>query len=138
MQYYNSGVRGDEFLEIFDGLVVTLMGRWVLLYQILAPNSIDCPARGTSLAHILARYGEDALPLREMMTQLHLFGSFDEKHSDGQTPLLFATRNGHLAIARLLVENGADPNSKDRFGYTPLDWATKNSHSKIVQLFMGW
>jgi len=42
----------------------------------------------------------------------------------GATALHFAALNGHRAIARLLIERGADVNCRDgRFGATPAGWA---------------
>ena len=37
-----------------------------------------------------------------------------------QTPLLWAARYGHKAVAKLLLENDADLESKDEYGQTPL------------------
>ena len=43
---------------------------------------------------------------------------------DGQTPLWWAVWNGHEAVVKLLLEKGADVESKDiYFGRTPLSWA---------------
>lgn len=42
----------------------------------------------------------------------------------GATPLHYATLNGHRQIVQLLLERGADINSKDsQFGATPAGWA---------------
>jgi ankyrin repeat protein len=46
-----------------------------------------------------------------------------------------ACSNGHLAVARLLLEMGAEINAKDKEGTTPLDLAEK--HKAIVQLLVG-
>lgn len=36
----------------------------------------------------------------------------------------------------LLLEEGANPNSKDDDGKTPLLWATQNRHAKVVMLLL--
>lgn len=41
----------------------------------------------------------------------------------GSTPLLVATVRGHVALARYLLERGADPNVLDA-GFAPLHWAS--------------
>jgi ankyrin repeat protein len=43
--------------------------------------------------------------------------------SDGSTPLLVATMRGHVPLALVLLEQGADPNVSDA-GFTPLHWAS--------------
>jgi uncharacterized protein len=35
---------------------------------------------------------------------------------------------------RVLLENGADVNAKDRDGMTALNWALKSGHSRIIEL----
>jgi hypothetical protein len=44
--------------------------------------------------------------------------------SFGLTPLHFAVRNGHVEVARLLIENGADLTQPSSQGITPLDWTS--------------
>src|ERR1700733_630038 len=42
----------------------------------------------------------------------------------GITPLIYASTNNKLEIAKLLLEHGADSNGKDNFDNTPLVWAS--------------
>ena len=46
--------------------------------------------------------------------------------SDGKTALMFASKNGHLEIAKLLIENGAYLNAADRSGQTATSYALRN------------
>ncbi|KAN0070496.1 Ankyrin repeat-containing domain protein [Elaphomyces granulatus] len=55
-------------------------------------------------------------------------GGFD------QTPLLVAAGNGHEAMVKLLLEKGADLESKDCSGRTPRSWAAEKGHEAIVKL----
>jgi ankyrin repeat protein len=50
------------------------------------------------------------------------------------TPLHQACRRGCLEIARLLLENKADANAKDKISKTPLFWAKLSRNSKLVEL----
>ena len=53
------------------------------------------------------------------------------------TPLFFACDRGHLEIARLLIERGADLNVKDNFyNATALGWAMSKKHDDVVALLV--
>ena len=57
--------------------------------------------------------------------------------NNGWTPLNFAANNGHVDVVRLLLEKGADIESKDNdHSQMPLAWAEKLSvaRSKILQV----
>ena len=41
---------------------------------------------------------------------------------------------GHEAVARLLVEKGADVAAQDQGGATPLYWAAEAGHEAVVRL----
>lgn len=43
-----------------------------------------------------------------------------------------ACRNGHLEVARYLLDRGADVNAKGYFGGTGLHWAALNGHREMV------
>jgi ankyrin repeat protein len=59
----------------------------------------------------------------------------DIKDADGWSPLLVCSRNGfegHLEIAKLLLDAGADINQMDHV-YTPLHYASSNGNMTIVR-----
>ncbi|KAK4223637.1 ankyrin repeat-containing domain protein [Podospora fimiseda] len=52
-------------------------------------------------------------------------------------PLVVASYFGHEAVVKLLLDKGADLESKDdRYSQTPLSWAAKNGHEAIVKLLL--
>jgi ankyrin repeat protein len=54
-----------------------------------------------------------------------------------RTPLLWAAKNGHGAVVKLLLEKGAELEFKDKkYGRTPLLWAVKNGHEAVVKLLL--
>ena len=57
-------------------------------------------------------------------------GAFD------QTPLAWAVGNGHKAAVKLLLEKGADVESKNDIGETPLLLATWSGDEAIVKLLL--
>ncbi|OAP55828.1 hypothetical protein AYL99_09980 [Fonsecaea erecta] len=56
--------------------------------------------------------------------------------SEGRTPLLSASENGHETVVQLLLEKGATVDSTDTDGRTPLLSASENGHETVVQLLL--
>lgn len=57
--------------------------------------------------------------------------------SSGNTALTVACNNGHEEIVKLLLENGADPNLKDKlYGWNPLFWAIAGKNDPAVTLLI--
>jgi uncharacterized protein len=54
----------------------------------------------------------------------------------GLTPLMFASRQGDLATAKVLVEAGADVNETSSFGWTALLVATQNKYYKLGEYLL--
>jgi ankyrin repeat protein len=52
------------------------------------------------------------------------------------TPLMESTRGGYTAIARQLLDAGADVNQPDRYGDHALNWATYFGHLDLVKLLV--
>ncbi|KAK5988372.1 Ankyrin-R-like protein [Cladobotryum mycophilum] len=54
-----------------------------------------------------------------------------------RTPLWWASRNGHDAVVRLLLDSGAKAEAMDtEYGTTSLCWAARNGNETIVQLLL--
>ncbi len=58
------------------------------------------------------------------------------KDKDGETLLHYACKDGKLAMVKLLLEYGANPNLKgtDKYGYTPIHWAVQKGHNEIINI----
>jgi len=60
----------------------------------------------------------------------------NEKAEEGVAPLHVAAQEGHNQVIELLIDNGADVNSKDGDEGTPLHMAAANGHKGIAELLI--
>ncbi len=60
----------------------------------------------------------------------------DELNSH-KTPLYYASGDGNLKVAQLLIKHGADVNAQRSFGWRPLHFASNNGRLEILRLLVG-
>ena len=78
---------------------------------------------------------DDLKTVREIIkSNPHLVNSSID--SSGNTPLYYVVKKGNIEIVKLLLENGADPNTPDSAGETPLSLAVGYRHIEIVKLLL--
>jgi ankyrin repeat protein len=59
----------------------------------------------------------------------------DSKDSSGQTPLVYAIKNGHKAVVELLLaKNSISINTEDNGGRAPQSWEVEKGYEAIVKL----
>ncbi|KAG8084649.1 hypothetical protein GUJ93_ZPchr0010g10693 [Zizania palustris] len=84
--------------------------------------------------HFAAREGRtDACDF--LITQLGL--PIDPKDDDGETPLIHATRQGHLQTASYLLQHGADPSVASSLGATALHHAAGIGNTDLMKLIIS-
>ncbi|KAF9767409.1 hypothetical protein IL306_000040, partial [Fusarium sp. DS 682] len=147
----------EDLLEYFTGPSNTLMERWVCIYGIFKGFSDDCPPEGTSLVHVMSRYGV-AGALGVILGRADQVGiNINGKDSDGRTPLSWAAGGGHEVVVQILLKTGkfdvagwpkvvvrllllvtgkAYVDTKDWKGRTPLSYTAENGHEAVVRLLL--
>ena len=118
--------------------VAALAGRHFELAQILHRNGSSVGPRGLSEVtplHCAALNGD----LEMVQVLLEYSVDVDCPNVFGSTPLNYASRNGHRndpRVARLLIERGADPNTRGLEGFTPLHQASEAGRIEIARLLI--
>jgi len=75
----------------------------------------------------------------EIVAGLVEIGGYDINQIDcgGNTPLVWAARNGHEGVVKILLERGdVDPDKADNDGRTPLRWAARNGYEGVVKILL--
>lgn len=74
----------------------------------------------------------DAAAMVTLLLEEHAY--IDAASPNGTTPLMMAVRYGQGDVARLLVEEGADPTLRNELGLTALDFARQADRADMVEL----
>ena len=99
------------------------------------------PSAFCNSIHDAARNGDSFAVLTLLNTGIDI----NKKNKDGWTALHIAASKNRLEIVELLIENGAEVDSKGdpstvfiwQGGFTPLHYATVNGHKDIVELLIN-
>jgi ankyrin repeat protein len=77
---------------------------------------------------------------RELVTRLLDAGANPNQHTHScyqTTPLMEASRDGNVAIAKQLISKGAKVNAPDKFGDHALNWAAFFGHQEFSELLLA-
>ena len=109
-----------------------LQSYWMAVEKELPPGEL-------TLLHVAAYHGFQPMMVKILKvseTKPENVAAINSHDSRGSTPLIHATRNGHVAAARLLLQNGASPEERDLLLRTPLNFAAELDREDMVCLLL--
>tara|TARA_A100001015_G_scaffold289289_1_gene361005 strand:- start:64 stop:855 length:792 start_codon:yes stop_codon:yes gene_type:complete len=71
-----------------------------------------------------------------VLTLGYSLDNYTDLNKFGGTPIHYAAKNGHIEIAKALIQKGADVNTKDFLKGTPHHWAIKNNNLEMAKLLV--
>ena len=131
-------VPDDPFQDPSDRFYNDSLGMsWLQSYWMAVEKEL--PPAELTLLHVAAYLGFRPLMvkiLKVLETKPENAAAINSHDSRGSTPLIYATRNGHVATARLLLQNGASPEERDLLLRTPLNFAADLDREDMVRLLL--
>jgi ankyrin repeat protein len=107
---------------------------WLLAATLLVAATANAAPGSSGLAEA-ARRG-DVAAVRTLLKADTAKDDLAAQTADNMTPLLYAAQSNDLAMARLLLDAGADPNLANLYGVTPLWLAATNASAPFVELLL--
>lgn len=102
------------------------------LVQRLIERSAAVNKPGWTPLHYAAAHPESvAKDIVALLLEHHAF--IDTESPNGTTPLMMAARYGHIDVVRLLIEEGADLEMRNRLGMSAMDFAHSASRPHVAE-----
>ena len=112
---------------------------WVWIYHLEWPRDIldtfehQTGAKGTPLHYAAFNGLHDVVKFLIVERSQNVNARGFNKN---ETPLMVASRRGYSEVAHVLLEHGADTESRDDYGYGPLNLASTNGHVEVIQVLL--
>lgn len=89
-----------------------------------------------TLAHYSA--ANNSLDVLRFITDNSSKEYFDSKNESGNTPLHWASLNGHAETVKHLLSLGCDYNAENLFGLTPVDEAIRREFTEVMEIYSSF
>jgi uncharacterized protein len=86
----------------------------------------------TPLHYAASRAEPDSVAMARLLLEHHAY--IDAESPNRSTPLMLAAMYGHTDVARLLLEEGADPSLRNEQGLTAVDFARRADRGDLANL----
>ncbi|KAF5244289.1 hypothetical protein FANTH_7799 [Fusarium anthophilum] len=137
----DSSISVDELMEHFSPGTQLMKSVGVLLVRetsISGPLYWPKPPRSTSILHIAAYFGLENIVQKVLFT----CSQADVTDDYNRTPLSYAAEQGHKSVIELLIDNGADKDSRgtgeyEHEGRTPLSFAAEKGHEAAARTLIN-
>eukprot|EP00041_Stephanoeca_diplocostata_P004478 m.45583 g.45583 ORF g.45583 m.45583 type:complete len:105 (-) comp15140_c0_seq1:297-611(-) len=88
--------------------------------------------------HEYAKRG-DIEAMKEVLpvSSMGRFDAVNEKDKSGSTPILLATKEGHLNAVKFLIECQAAVDCSGTDGKSPVHWASYNDNDELLRLLVN-
>jgi len=103
-----------------------------IVQQLLARGAQVNRPGWTPLHYAASGKGSNALPITRLLLEHHAY--IDAESPNRSTPLMMAARYGQEPVARLLLEEGADPTLRNEQGLDAIDFARAAGRESVVAM----
>ncbi|KAI4273225.1 MAG: hypothetical protein LQ337_004785 [Flavoplaca oasis] len=107
---------------------------WFASYWAKTHSDHEIMPEAFTAMHLAAYAGLSWLMLKFLVANNP--GRIDARDSEGNSPLIWAARNGHVSVVQLLLDRRADIGAENHEGVTALYWAANCGHSDTVDLLL--
>jgi len=129
----------DELKYLFD-LNNRHLAVWVWIYDPASPRRRHNRSKSPSQAVVPALHYATICALNNIVESLIAERSRGVNalgFNRNETPLAVASsRFGHAETSRILLQNGADTNTRDKYDCSPLGRASENGHADVVRVLL--